>query len=354
MSLESGGRSDKYGNKYEHRYLAKLLLRLVNEKLISVTVEPLGPNSDSVEFRTEQKDNTIKYYQCKASNATHKSWSVSDLRKYDVFNRAKRIVLGDKNNYYYFISPLQYDELDELCKRARTNSSPEEFVNYQLTNVTIRKMFNDCATEFGFDKNNPDELKQLVFVLAHCFFEQYASGTESEQDLEEHIGLFFTGKAATARSLLEQYANDTGSYGIKITAKDIVDYLEQHDIHIRNYGHDERILGKIRTLNEVHWDAYHAIFDNLVHRSASDELIMHIQTGESAILHGKAGSGKSGCLQELINYLNKNHILYLSLKLDKHTPICSADAYGKHLGLPESPIHCLATMAAGKKLCVDS
>lgn len=33
--------------------------------------------------------------------------------------------------------------------------------------------------------------------------------------------MFFTGKAATARSLLEQYANDTGSYGIKITAKDI-------------------------------------------------------------------------------------------------------------------------------------
>ena len=50
MSLEPGGRSDKYGNKYENGYLAKLLLRLVNEKLTSVTVEPLGPNRDSVEF----------------------------------------------------------------------------------------------------------------------------------------------------------------------------------------------------------------------------------------------------------------------------------------------------------------
>lgn len=192
---------------------------------------------------------------------------------------------------------MQYDELDELCKRARTNSSPEEFVNYQLTNVTIRKVFDDCATEFGFDKNNPDESKQLVFVLAHCFSEQYSSGTEAEQDLEERIGLSFTGKAATVRSLLEQYANDTGNYGIRITANDIVDYLEQHDIHIRNYGHDERILGKIKTLNKVHWDTYHAIYDNLVHRSATDEILKHIQSGYSAILHGKAGSGKSGCLQ---------------------------------------------------------
>lgn len=351
MSLEPGGRSDKYGNKYENGYLAKLLLRLVNEKLTSVTVEPLGPNSDSVEFYTTQKDNTIKYYQCKASNSTHKSWSVSDLQRYNVFQRAKRIILSAENSYYYFISPLQYDELDELCKRARTNSSPEEFVSYQLTNVPIRNLFNDCATQFGLDKNDPDELRQLVFILAHCYFEQYVSGTEAEQDLEEHIGLFFTGKAATARALLEQYANDTGNYGVKITAKDIIDYLEKQDIYIRNYGQDERVLNRITELNKIHWDTYHAIFDSLIHRQATDEIIAQIESGYSTILHGKAGCGKSGCLQELIDYLDKNHLLYLALKLDKHLPTCSADNYGKKLGLPESPIHCLATIAAGKN-CV--
>ena len=72
MSLEPGGRADKYGNKYENRYLAKLLLRLVKEELTSVTVEPLGVNSSSVEFISEQKDGTVKHYQCKASNTTHK------------------------------------------------------------------------------------------------------------------------------------------------------------------------------------------------------------------------------------------------------------------------------------------
>ena len=30
MSLEPGGRSDKYGNKYENGYLAKLFLRILN------------------------------------------------------------------------------------------------------------------------------------------------------------------------------------------------------------------------------------------------------------------------------------------------------------------------------------
>ena len=63
MSLEPGGRADKYGNKYENRYLAKLLLRLVREELISITVEPLGDNSNSVEFISEQKDGTIKHFE---------------------------------------------------------------------------------------------------------------------------------------------------------------------------------------------------------------------------------------------------------------------------------------------------
>ena len=143
MSLEPGGRADKYGNKYENRYLAKLLLRLVKEDITSVTVEPLGINSNSVEFISEQKDGIVKHYQCKASNTTCSSWSILDLRKYKVFERAKEIISADVKNLYYFISPLQYNELDELCKRARTNSSPEDFINFQLTNDTIRRMFND-------------------------------------------------------------------------------------------------------------------------------------------------------------------------------------------------------------------
>ena len=231
MSLEPGGRADKYGNKYENRYLAKLLLRLVREELISITVEPLGENSNSVEFISEQKDGTIKHYQCKASNTTHSSWSILDLRKYKVFERAKEIISADIKNLYYFISPLQYNELDELCKRARTNSSPEDFINFQLTNDAIRRMFNDCVVEFGFDKSEPSAKAETMLLLSHCFFEQYITGTEAEQDLEEYIGTLFTGKASTVRVLLEQYANDTGRYGVKITAKDVIDYLEEKNIH---------------------------------------------------------------------------------------------------------------------------
>ena len=351
MSLEPGGRADKYGNKYENRYLAKLLLRLVKEELTSVTVEPLGINSNSVEFISEQKDGTIKYYQCKASNTTHSSWSILDLRKYNVFERAKEIISADIKNSYYFISPLQYNELDELCKRARTNSSPEDFINFQLTNDTIRRMFNDCIVEFGFDKSEPSAKAETMSLLSHCFFEQYISGTEAEQDLEGYIGTLFTGKASTVRVLLEQYANDTGCYGVKITAKDVIDYLDKKNIHVRNYCGDKTVLNRIHILNSTYWDSYHAIYENLVHRTATDDIIQSIKDGHSVILHGKAGTGKSGCLEETIRYLKQTNTLYLAVKLDKHVPRISADAYGQELGLPQSPVHCLSILAA-RRPCV--
>lgn len=351
MSLEPGGRADKYGNKYENRYLAKLLIRLVKEELTSVTVEPLGINSDSVEFVSEQKDGTIKYYQCKASNTTHSKWSISDLRKYKVFERAKEIISSDVKNFYYFISPLQYNGLDELCKRARTNSSPDDFKKYQLTNDAFRRMFNDCIAEFGFDRSSSSATADSVVLLSRCFFEQYITGTEAEQDLEEYIGTLFTGKASTVRVLLEQYANDTDCYGVKITAKDVVDYLEEKDIHVRNYHSNSTVLSRINILNSTYWDSYHAIHGNLLHRTATDKIIKSISDGHSVILYGKAGTGKSGCLEETILYLKQCGILYLSVKLDKYVPHTSADAYGQELGLPESPVHCLATIAA-KKPCV--
>ena len=50
MSFEKGGRSDKKGNVYENRCLARTLSRLVAEEVVSVVVEPVGDNTEICEF----------------------------------------------------------------------------------------------------------------------------------------------------------------------------------------------------------------------------------------------------------------------------------------------------------------
>ena len=105
------------------------------------------------------------------------------------------------------------------------------------------------------------------------------------------------------------------------------------------------------TLNEIYWGTFKAINNQLIHRKETDFTINQIMQGNSLIIHGKAGVGKSGCIQEIMEFLQKSQILYLGIKLDKFVPDTSADEFGQKLGLPESPIYCLHTLSAGKN-CV--
>lgn len=158
MSLEPGGRADKYGNKYENRYLAKLLLRLVKEELTSVTVEPLGINSNSVEFISEQKDGTVKHYQCKASNTTHSSWSILNLRKYKVFERAKEIISADIYGHPAFIMRL-HSPSDDIFPSDEFLSLLKS-INYKEPNFVTDKLR-------PFASLNPEQDRKIFWTLCH-------------------------------------------------------------------------------------------------------------------------------------------------------------------------------------------
>ncbi len=50
MGFEPGGMGDKLGNRYEGRWVAKQLLRLLNEEVLSVTIELIGPDERGVDL----------------------------------------------------------------------------------------------------------------------------------------------------------------------------------------------------------------------------------------------------------------------------------------------------------------
>lgn len=348
MSLEPGGMGDKLGNMYEDRYFAVLMLRLVRERIKAITVEKLGPVGDYSEYITEEQNGRERYFQCKASNGTKPQWGVSDLERYDVFDRIKEILLGDRNAEYCFVSPLKYTQLDELCNRARNSSTYEEWYNYQINNEVIRKTFNACAKAFGYDIQKAIDREAYYVLLSRCYFETFQYDTE---ELQDRIELIFSGEPSTILILLEQYAKATNSLRKRITASNVVEYLEKQNVYLLNFGNSNTVFQRIQTINEVYWGNYPAIHGTLIHRTESLKLIDAINKGKSAILHGKAGMGKSGCLQELVNYLKENQILYLTIKLDKYIPEKSARNFGSQLGLPGSPVYCLASLAA-QKHCV--
>ncbi len=55
MAFERGGRADKLSYRYEDRWVAKQMLRLVNEEIQSVTIEPIGDDEKGVDLLIKLK-----------------------------------------------------------------------------------------------------------------------------------------------------------------------------------------------------------------------------------------------------------------------------------------------------------
>ena len=70
MGFEPGGLADKLGNRYEGRWVATQLLRLLNEEIRSVTVEAIGDDERGVDLWIEKNEAVpephlfeLKYHQ---------------------------------------------------------------------------------------------------------------------------------------------------------------------------------------------------------------------------------------------------------------------------------------------------
>lgn len=263
-------------------------------------------------------------------------------------SHATQLLGNNENAEYHFISPLPYGELSSLCDRARRCSSGEDFISNQLSNSSLRRLFGDCASQLNRNSESASDIEEIWWILSHCYFELVPDGPDAITGLEMCISATLTGKASNTRLLLEQLANDQGKYGVPITANDILKYLNEHEVFFRRLGASDTELSQIEVLNQHFRNGFLPIAGNLFQREETDSLLQHVQNGANVLLCGRAGAGKSGCIQDILQQLNEKGILYLGIRLDKHVPDGFADSYGKKLGLEQSPVYTLAGLAAGK------
>ena len=209
MTFENGGISDKQGNAYENRYLARVLIRLLAEEITSVVVEPVGKYTDVCEFYITEKDGRKIYYQCKGSNGTNDHWRPSDLQRYDLFSRVQKLLRSDPNCKFCFVSPLYYDGLEDLCTRTKRYPSAKDYLEHALSNEKLRRAFSACEKYFNLDRNDDGQLNELVSLLSRCEFIVQPNNSETVQDLDRWISVYFWGVPGNTRVLLENYVNDS-------------------------------------------------------------------------------------------------------------------------------------------------
>ena len=99
---------------------------------------------------------------------------------------------------------------------------------------------------------------------------------------------------------------------------------------------NKKIIPRVSELNEQYKNTFRGIKGIFINRPEIDKCIEDIKLDKSLIIHGKAGQGKSGCTQGVIEYCETEDIPYLAIKLDDRMPEQNADKWGEELGLTTS------------------
>ena len=355
MAYEIGGRSDKFGNRYENRWVAKQLLKLCHEQISSLIHEPVGEIEEGIDLIIHKKDNIVELHQCKGSNANKDSWSISDLNSRGLFMRIKKHLELNVNHFYKFVTPLSCQSMQTLISRAENSSdNPMDFYNYQIKAIP-NKNASDIENNFKLFLNNmglsEDEngyglaknyLSRIEFVL-------FPDSKSSREDTIDRISYTFSADSETVYNLLLNYISENNKFGHNISTLEINNHLESKNIYRYDLTNNSQILPRIQTLNETFKSSFVSLNSGLVGRNETEQVYSYILEGKSVVIHGKAGSGKSGVIQELIQKLKENEILYLALKLDKYIPETSARVYGENiLDLTKSPVLCLSQLEPNK------
>ena len=99
---------------------------------------------------------------------------------------------------------------------------------------------------------------------------------------------------------------------------------------------NNKIIPRVTELNEQYKNTFRGIKGTFINRPEIDKCIEEIEQNNSLIIHGKAGQGKSGCTQGVIEYCEIEDIAYIAIKLDDRMPELNADKWGEELGLTTS------------------
>ena len=353
MPNEKGGRADKLGNRYEGLFTVKFLLKLIEEEVSSITIEPMGDEEEGVDLWVKNKDGSRECYQCKGRNASNENWRMGDLAAKGIFSKAKKQLDADTNISYHFVSPLTNTMLKDIAARARNSSGdPEHFYEHQIVFV---KGVNDSKVEEHFitfcgymslNSKAANDRSVAYNYLQRIYFIQFPDDLESKRERLKDIRHLFTGDADSIYSVLASFAVECELLGREITASMVVEHLEKNpDVTLRRLNNDVRILPRIKVLNDEFLGSFFPINDSLIQRPEAMYIYDEIMSGASIIVHGKAGCGKSGVAFLLANKLKSEGFTYLALRLDRQTPETNAEHFGKILGLSASPVFCLDSIS---------
>ncbi|ENK0837897.1 ATP-binding protein [Clostridium botulinum] len=354
MPYEKGGRADKQGNKYEIRWVIYQMLKVIEEELISVELESIGKDEEGIDVWITSLDNSREGQQCKGRNASKEEWDISSLKSRNIIKNWKKQLDRCDSNKVSLVSPLSCQMLEDLISRANnTNNNPQDFFKYQIgeSSKEFIKFFNGYCSELNLDVKVDADLCKIINYLTRTSYHQVPDSFQKEIILDK-IQYLFIGDKNIIYNCLENLIIEGDILGKEITNSYLRGYLKDNDIFLKNIALDTKVASRITELNEEYKEVFSPIDGKLLLRNEFKLCTNNIKNGKSIIIHGKAGSGKSGCTQAIISFCESNRIPYIAIKLDKRIPSRSAEKWGRDLGLPASITHSLHSIAKNENAVI--
>lgn len=356
MSLEPGGFAEKIGNRYESSWVTFQLLRLLDEKISYVQVEPVGPDEDAVDVIIGNLDGSKEHHQCKIGNVSDDAWSLSTLQSKELLTKGfQHILSGSKS--YKVISRIGFRLLEDICESARNSTgSSSDFYKYQIQNISKErdKLFKELCTKLGLSSSDSDDLDKAIQFLKNFEIKKF-----NEDDIDNKLCILLAEKLiyqppSHLVHFLQSYPVKCGKLRTHITSYILKTDLEVHHFSFKTYPGHPHISDVIATLNDEFDRSIepYLISQQNIQRSEFSTTLDTVNNNPITIIKADAGVGKSAFLLDLKKHLVRSGTIVLPIRLDRRVPKKNLDQFGKDLGFPYSPIACLEKYGQGQEIII--
>ncbi len=353
LALEAGGYAEKFGNKYEANWVAYQLLMLLDEKISSVIVEPLGEDEVGVDVVIERTNGVKEYHQCKAGSANNEYWSLSQLNQAKILENAF-YQINREGNEFHLVSPLTSKKLSDLCDSAlNTNGNATEFYKYQIEiSLQRKKDFSDLCDYLNLDDSKESDLEKAILFLQKFKITPYVLNKHTVCELEDKAVSLFSGSPSKLLSFLKNYTVESNKLRVKITASILLNDLVGNGFNPRIKPDDRRIAPVLDSISNDFTNSIrpYLISETIIPRIEIKAALDSLNSHSITLIKAEAGMGKSALMLELHERVQSQGAISVPIRLDRNRPENNADAFGEKLGFPYSPVLCMNRYSSQQKI----
>ena len=329
-----GGPADKLGNRYEKWWTLSVLVRMLQGHAGAIRIEEPGAHKTEFVVTTGARR---ELHQVKRSHPNGK-WSLAALRADGVLEAIGRQLAGNEDRFV-FASASDARELSELCEAANSARSAEEFKGEFLKARARKENFASLLKDWRCDEHTAMDYLRRVEV--HVIDDR-----QIEEKVTWGIRASYLADPNDVTDVLRGIAED--SVHRTITRQGLVDGLARRGYRLRRLSSPASAGVAVQTATQRYLDGARRklIRKQLVPRQATQTLLSRLgDTATENVITGRAGSGKTACVVEIVEALRELKVPVLAFRLDRLVTASTTANLGRLLDLEESPTLVLAAAA---------